>query len=539
MFEQVKDLYGKTLYVSKLTGVANKKIRVFISIILSNLAVLLDVTIIVIFSSLITNEILYENKLIVNIIDYFLNSKFLLPVLVLFRFVFLFFEKLNIETLSLSVAENLKFHLMQEAFQKGNLSTNDAYFYINQVSGHVSTFYRYFAIFINSCLQILGYSIFLFISNSSIFLVFLGGAILLIFPTKYLLSRGKHYQHISFLEAKDVNAKIQRIIDNIFLVKILKSMKYEFSNFRQSLKGYTEGQTKNIIFGSLNSIMPTFATIFILSILFTNSIFITAITIEFIGVLLRLFQSLSTLNNGLNLVVNSSVHVVELYKLDKESPIINISNYTVDESMAGSVEFKNVEFSYFNSEEPIFDKLNLNFPKNKHTIITGPNGSGKSTLLGLISGLYIPTSGNININSNKLGYVGVTPLIIDGSIKENLLYGNDNEIPDDEIYDLVNKFSLYTEEDKIDLDKQINNKTLSSGQMQKISFIRSLLNDSEILLLDEATSNLDDRTKKLIFDILKDENITIINSTHNKNDFDYDFELKIFVEKNKREFKLI
>ena len=131
MFEQIKDLYGKTLYVSKLTGVANKKIRVFISIILSNLAVLLDVTIIVIFSSLITNEILYENKLIVNIIDYFLNSKFLLPVLVLFRFVFLFFEKLNIETLSLSVAENLKFHLMQEAFQKGNLSTNDAYFYIN------------------------------------------------------------------------------------------------------------------------------------------------------------------------------------------------------------------------------------------------------------------------------------------------------------------------------------------------------------------------------------------------------------------------
>ncbi len=539
MFEQIKDLYGKTLYVSKLTGVANKKIRVFISIILSNLAVLLDVTIIVIFSSLITNEILYENKLIVNIIDYFLNSKFLLPVLVLFRFVFLFFEKLNIETLSLSVAENLKFHLMQEAFQKGNLSTNDAYFYINQVSGHVSTFYRYFAIFINSCLQIFGYSIFLFISNSSIFLVFLGGAILLIFPTKYLLSRGKHYQHISFLEAKDVNAKIQRIIDNIFLVKILKSMKFEFSNFRQSLKGYTEGQTKNIIFGSLNSIMPTFATIFILSILFTNSIFITAITIEFIGVLLRLFQSLSTLNNGLNLVVNSSVHVVELYKLDKESPIINISNYTVDTSMAGSVEFKNVEFTYFNSEEPIFDKLNLNFPKNKHTIITGPNGSGKSTLLGLISGLYIPTSGNININSNKLGYVGVTPLIIDGSIKENLLYGNDNDIPDDEIYNLVNKFSLYTEEDKIDLDKQINNKTLSSGQMQKISFIRSLLNDSEILLLDEATSNLDDRTKKLIFDILKDENITIINSTHNKNDFDYDFELKIFVEKNKREFKLI
>ena len=71
MFEQVKDLYSKTLYVSKLTGVANKKIRVFISILLSNLAVLLDVTIIVIFSSLITNEIIYENVLVVNIINFF------------------------------------------------------------------------------------------------------------------------------------------------------------------------------------------------------------------------------------------------------------------------------------------------------------------------------------------------------------------------------------------------------------------------------------------------------------------------------------
>ena len=539
MFEQVKDLYSKTLYVSKINWSCKQKIRVFISILLSNLAVLLDVTIIVIFSSLITNEIIYENVLVANIINFFLNSRFLLPILVFLRFVFMFFEKLNIETLSLSVAENLRFHLMEEAFQKGNLSTNDAYFYINQVSVHVSTFYRYFAILINSCLQIVGYSIFLLLSDAEIFLVFVAGAVLLIFPTKYLLSKGKHYQHISFLEAKDVNAKIQRIIDNIFLVKILKSMKYEFNYFRKSLKGYTDAQAKNIIFGSLNSIMPTFATIFILSILFTNSIFITAITIEFIGVLLRLFQSLSTLNNGLNLVVNSSVHVVELYKLDKESQVVNNSNYIINNSIKSSVEFKDVQFKYFNSDEPIFEKLNLDIPKNKHTIITGPNGSGKSTLLGLISGLYIPTHGNVNISSDKLGYVGVTPLIIDGSIKENLLYGNNNQISDDEIFDLIDKFSLYAEEDKLDLDKQINNKSLSSGQMQKISFIRSLLNDSEILLLDEATSNLDDKTKMLIFDILKNEKITIINSTHNKNDFDYDYELKISVEQNKREFKLI
>ena len=81
---------------------------------------------------------------------------------------------------------------------------------------------------------------------------------------------------------------------------------------------------------------------------------------------------------------------------------------------------------------------------------------------------------------------------------------------------------------------QVSNSTLSSGQMQKISFIRSLLANSEILLLDESTSNLDIRTKQFIFEILKIRDITIINSTHNHEDFDYDNHLKIEVMEDSR-----
>ena len=58
--------------------------------------------------------------------------------------------------------------------------------------------------------------------------------------------------------------------------------------------------------------------------------------------------------------------------------------------------------------------------------------------------------------------------------------------------------------------------------MQKISFIRSLLSDTQLLLLDESTSNLDSQTRDLIFNILKVKNITIINSTHNHEEFEYD-----------------
>ena len=86
------------------------------------------------------------------------------------------------------------------------------------------------------------------------------------------------------------------------------------------------------------------------------------------------------------------------------------------------------------------------------------------------------------------------------------------EISDDSLNEMLIKFKLF-DDDEYDLNFEISNRTLSSGQMQKISFIRALLADTELLLLDESTSNLDAETRNLIFSILKNQNITIINST--------------------------
>ena len=76
-----------------------------------------------------------------------------------------------------------------------------------------------------------------------------------------------------------------------------------------------------------------------------------------------------------------------------------------------------------NSENPIFEDLNVSFNRNEHTIITGTNGSGKSTLLGLLSGVYFSSIGQVSF-SNKFGYIGATPLIFEASLLENLIYGN-------------------------------------------------------------------------------------------------------------------
>ena len=79
---------------------------------------------------------------------------------------------------------------------------------------------------------------------------------------------------------------------------------------------------------------------------------------------------------------------------------------------------ENVSFEYFDSETKIFENLSFSIKKGKHTVLTGPNGSGKKVhLLGLTGGLLFPQSGTVESYSNKFGYVGVTPLIISGSIK--------------------------------------------------------------------------------------------------------------------------
>ena len=94
---------------------------------------------------------------------------------------------------------------------------------------------------------------------------------------------------------------------------------------------------------------------------------------------------------------------------------------------------------------------------------------------------------------------------------------------------------MFNEESSYSLDKKVSNNTLSSGQMQKISFIRALLSEADILLLDESTSNLDVETKKLIFNILREKKITIINATHSIDEFNYfDNHLKILIKDNKR-----
>jgi len=198
------------------------------------------------------------------------------------------------------------------------------------------------------------------------------------------------------------------------------------------------------------------------------------------------------------------------------------------------IKILNIDFSY-EGREKTFKNFSTTIQKNNYVGIIGKTGSGKSTMIDLITGLVTPDKGQIsvdgidireNINSwqNKIGYVSQTVFLLDGTIKENVAFGEDIEKIN------LNKIAKALEESKIshfvnDLKNGINTIVgergvqLSGGQRQRIAIARELYRNPEILILDEATSALDEKTEDEFLEFLENlrDKLTIIIVSHRKN----------------------
>ncbi len=537
MIDNLKTFYDDLIKVSKLTKTNNKKLRIFSLAIILNLLVFFDIMIILYFSVIFSQEIQFDNL----IIRYFLDNYFYLPIFILFRFSLIYLEKIITTRLQIDIEKNLRTHLLEEVFTRGNVSISDAYYYVNTLSAQVGGFYSTLATFFGSFLQIIVFSIYLLLSNFQAVATFAVGSIILFLPTLYLTKLGRKYAHIAYESGQQISLDLEKVLDNLFLIKILKYVQKEVSNFRQSLETFYTSRLNDIKTGTANTLMPNFFTLFVLSILLVFFDFLKYLTFDFIGILLRLFQSLGLFNKNIHTVSAFHVYLEKLYEVEKNKEIISSDNFSINEGLDKDISLviDNLTFQYLGTDEIMFDNLDLVIPRNKHTIITGPNGSGKSTLLGLMSGIFYPTKGVVQSYTNRYGYVSATPMILNDTLRNNILYGNQVDITDDEIINFIQQFKLFGDETDIELNQKISNKKLSTGQMQKISFIRALLSNPEILILDESTSNLDLESRKLIFNIINNQNLTIINSTHSPESFiGYDHHISIYLDENIRKIKI-
>jgi ATP-binding cassette subfamily B protein len=185
----------------------------------------------------------------------------------------------------------------------------------------------------------------------------------------------------------------------------------------------------------------------------------------------------------------------------------------------GILAFENVSFSYPGGREILTDAT-FALARGRTYALVGPTGGGKTTTASLMARLYDPTRGRVLLDgrdiksyhpearTRKIGFILQEPFLFTGTIRDNVLYGNDQyqHYSNEQVVGLLterNLDSLLSRfEQGLDTTVTASAEAMSLGQKQLIAFMRAVLRDPEILVLDEATANIDTVTEQLLEKIL-------------------------------------
>lgn len=217
-----------------------------------------------------------------------------------------------------------------------------------------------------------------------------------------------------------------------------------------------------------------------------------------------------------------------LFELQDRKPTIPATVGTKVKSAQGVIKFSNVSFAYpTRPAVTIFDGLDFEIAAGTNVAIVGPSGGGKSTIGSLLLRFYNPTQGSITINGQdictmngkslrrRIGMVGQEPVLMSGSIAENIAYGKPHASRAEIIAAARKANCQFISDFPEGLDTSVGARgaQLSGGQKQRIAIARALLKNPDILILDEATSALDAESETLVNSalaaLLKGHNTTI------------------------------
>jgi len=318
----------------------------------------------------------------------------------------------------------------------------------------------------------------------------------------------------------DISSVLHEVISAIQIVKSFGMESHEVGRFKnENVQTYKAEMKKAWISALLQPAIQMVVAIGIMVILLiginqlSNGILQTGQLIVFVTFLhivsdkgKRLGQTYANLNE----LFAAGDRIFEF--LDVKSDIVEIENPVELADVKGDVTFRNLSFSYDNSDL-VLKNINIAVPSGKVIALVGPSGAGKSSMGKLLPRFYDPTGGQVLVDGvdiktasikslrAQLGIVPQETILFSTTIRENIAYGRLDASMEDiiEAAKAANAHEFITKlPDGYDTLVGERGSKLSGGQAQRVSIARAILKNPRILILDEATSSLDAQSEELV-----------------------------------------
>lgn len=321
----------------------------------------------------------------------------------------------------------------------------------------------------------------------------------------------------AFKRYDTLNAVVQENVSGIRVVKSYVREDYEIKKFTDMSDGMRQDFTKAETRLALNMPMMQlciystmtaifwFGSRFILSGGMTTGNLMSLVTYT-----MQMLMSMMMLSMVFTMIVMSRASMERIAELLRETPDIQSGTAAVEEVRDGSIEFRNVTFSYKGKDgNPSLMDVDLSIRSGETIGIIGSTGSAKSTLVQLIPRLYDTTEGEVLVGGvnvknydlevlrNSVAMVLQKNVLFSGTIKSNLRWGDENATDEEMITackhaqadDFIQSFP-----DKYDSRIEQGGTNVSGGQKQRLCIARALLKKPKILILDDSTSAVDTAT---------------------------------------------
>tara|TARA_B100000989_G_C19527754_1_gene467859 strand:+ start:1030 stop:2712 length:1683 start_codon:yes stop_codon:yes gene_type:complete len=462
------------------------------------------------------------------------------------------------EYYSLILTQNVKYKLQKEFLFK--LKKSFLGYFVNIRIGEITNLYNREIHFVAESYRLLLIIIARLIIFFLLLIFLLINESLLTFSTLILtflliLSMKKFYNIIEnnandlINEQKKVSSSFTFFINNIFSIKNTIYQDSHINEIKDQTENWIKYLIKNIRYKLIVSsfIEPIFIIMIIFSIfiIFQIQSVIPANYLINLGILLRFARHFLSIQNSYIKILNWKRYVKSKKFHDKllEDFLDDQANQKENISEISEILIEKLNISY--EDKTIIKNFNIKLEVPFCLKIDGKNGSGKTTLVRAIMGLIKLDNGNIKFNksdinqldkktlSNKVCILDKNPLIIKGSFLDNIKFNPKSTPNKKEIINFIKLFDLSDIFNENNLEDKIieeEGKNLSQGQMQKISVIRSLVNQYEVLILDEGLSNIDENNEKKIMKYLiqlyDEKKMNLIFISH-KTNFDNYFKQKV------------